>query len=83
MTRLSPEERWDAQVRAMEPGIGQRGRHIQHTEGAKKLDLLLAYFDETEPAVADAIRYGLTVYEDLGEGECTYLVNYPEGHLKQ
>jgi hypothetical protein len=55
----SPEERREAQIRA----IGQGGQFNELTDfgleifGAT-LDRLLAYFDENEPETADLIRYG-------------------------
>jgi hypothetical protein len=56
----TPEERRQAQLNA----IANRPRPGQ------PLDRLLDYFDETEPAVADAIRYGVREVE---------VAHYPEG----
>jgi hypothetical protein len=87
----SPEERREAQIRAMVFGLDSTGRSIKNVTKMTNLDRLLAYFDETEPAVADAIRYGLTVTSDwktdvydsgIRRGT-TFRINYPEGHPKQ
>ncbi len=43
-------------------------------------DALVAYFDEHEPTVADAIRYGVTQINNYGlETNKAFLINYPEG----
>jgi hypothetical protein len=95
MTRLSPEERREAQIRA----IGQGGQFNELTEfgieifGAT-LDRLLAYFDANEPAVADAIRFGFRTpeqiderfgqfWQDMIDGNPEEFIDYPEGHPKR
>jgi hypothetical protein len=81
----SPEERRWAQIHAMDTGtaMGGIGNELKHSA-------LLAYFDEHEPAVADAIRYGLLrsswTVETGGdeEGMVHFLrIDYPEGHPKR
>jgi hypothetical protein len=83
----SPEERRAALIRAMEPGVGRAGRHIENTAAAKDLDRLLAYFDEHEPAVADAIRYGGTPVtfraRDESHSYAGLQIHYPATHPKQ
>jgi hypothetical protein len=56
----SPEERREAQTKAAGDKLRAFGLYWPHYEHNARvaLDGLLAYFDENEPAVADAIRYG-------------------------
>jgi hypothetical protein len=91
----SPEERREAQIRA----IGQGGQFNELTEFGieifgNTLDRLLGYFDEHEPAVADAIRFGLResrreIHGTGGFGDprtlvrVEYVIDYAESHAEQ
>jgi hypothetical protein len=76
----TPEERLDEVWKSM-----YRGGHDDPTD---HLDMLLAYFDEHEPALADAIRYGLAEVEDCPDYGCNLemmgllKINYPPDHPK-
>jgi hypothetical protein len=59
----------------MEPGLGAKALHMEDTEAARRLNALLAYFDEREPAVADAIRYGLK--PAAKDNLCCLHIDYP------
>ncbi len=87
-----PEQRREAQAQAMAGfPYGFMPDHIASIgvrDAKESLDTLLAYLDEHEPALADAIRYGLVQgppndgYEYIVRGEF-FKINYPEGHEKR
>lgn len=58
----SPEERREAQIASLNRMEDIRYENIQPDV---VLDGLLAYFDEHEPAVADAIRYGVSLVSSV------------------
>jgi hypothetical protein len=72
----SPEERRDAQLTAVVNAM------YDPDEYERAYDGLLAYFDENEPEVADAIRYGVRIalVNDLEDGHVARVIDYPEGH---
>jgi hypothetical protein len=86
MTRLSPEERREAQLDGLcttDYGADTVTAAFVRATYARLMDAWLAYFDEHEPAVADAIRYGL---DEVGWAEARLddlRIDYPEGHPKQ
>jgi hypothetical protein len=87
---VTPEERREAQIGAI--GLGP-ATWSAPAYGFQALDRLLAHLDQTEPATADALRFGLaaageyvTNTEHLGNGlmknsfGMKYVIDYPEGH---
>lgn len=86
----TPEERRETQETALvTPGVLPTQVGLSPSTA---IDRLLAYFDKNEPALADAIRYGLAgttvisgeIYhnaKDVSDKELFY-INYPEGHPK-
>jgi hypothetical protein len=79
---MTPEERRKAQLSAMAADPGRDSSVVHQSYGYNRL---LRYFDEHEPAVADAIRYGLVPELDCREHSKinhALCVDYPEGHPK-
>lgn len=66
---MTPEERRKAHIGAVAGSV--YAVNVSPVEGYYKL---LAYFDEHEPAVADAIRYGLEAQHDE---QCPYGATKP------
>jgi hypothetical protein len=84
----SPEERREARIDATRTSAIKL--HAGDNSGrlaARAFDnALLAYFDENEPAVAAAIRYGLVPEmecKELSKQGHSLCINYPEGHPKR
>lgn len=77
----TPEERRDAYIRAHLPDTWSTAEtEVARRAAAYKYDDFLKHFDETEPAVADAIRYGLKQFEsDWLEADNTFVIDYPDG----
>jgi hypothetical protein len=78
-----PEERRNDQLRAMEPGVGERGRHLADTQAARYLDRLLKHFEDTDQEwIAEAIRNGGEEVREMTlghwHGTGTYRIHEPE-----
>jgi hypothetical protein len=87
----SPEERRMDQISAVTGRLDWPEHPGARITARECLDALLAYFDENEPAVADAIRYGVE-YRTGGKLIPTddgrwlspeVVINYPEGQPKR
>jgi hypothetical protein len=77
----SPEERRQAQISAI--AESPLAIEVSPVDAYRRL---IAYFDENEPALADAIRYGLAEVQfepQQGPPYSLYGINYPPGHPKQ
>jgi hypothetical protein len=51
---------------------------LEHRDADEIIDTLLSYFDKNEPAVADAIRYGLEKVTVSHYSEIDYKVMYDD-----
>jgi hypothetical protein len=71
----SPEERRETQLNAI--AESPFAVEVSPVDAYRRL---LTYFEENEPAVADAIRFGL---RRSGFDSGAWHINYPEGHPKR